>query len=123
MTPREAYQAIVDELVLETLQEGAAERVVEKGIFSAAPDHQPFNEFIASLTSEQRKTLSHMLHEERDSTIHDVLTLLSWWVDCRNLGFTIDGNTMPVDLSGMGLHGDYVGRREGWEWPEDEGSA
>jgi hypothetical protein len=27
---------------------------------------------------------------------------------------------MPVDLSGMGLHGDYIGRRDDWEWPDDE---
>ena len=23
---------------------------------------------------------------------------------------------MPVELSGVGLHGDYVERRDGWDW-------
>ena len=64
-----------------------------------------------------------MLHEEHDSTTHDVLALLSWWVDCRKLGFTLDGNPMPFNLSGMGLHGDYVGRRDGWEWPKEDDNA
>jgi hypothetical protein len=27
--------------------------------------------------------------------------------------------SMPVELSGAGLHGDYIGRRDGWEWPND----
>ena len=47
-----------------------------------------------------------------------VLAALSWWVDCQDVGLDVSGDTrMPVDLSGMGLHGDYVGRRDGWEWP------
>ena len=120
LTPLDAYKAIVDELVAETLRFGAATQVAEKGLFSKAPAHREYNDFIESLTPEQRDLLSQMLHEERDSTIHDVLALLSWWVDCRELGFTFGGDSMPVDLSGMGLHGDYVGRRDGWHWPEGE---
>ena len=27
---------------------------------------------------------------------------------------------MPVDLSGMGLHGDYVGRSQDWDWPQGD---
>jgi hypothetical protein len=26
---------------------------------------------------------------------------------------------MLVDISGMGLHGDFVGRLQGWEWPNN----
>ncbi len=47
----------------------------------------------------------------------DVLAELSWWMDCRGLGFTEKGQVLNVDISGMGLHGDYVGRCSGWEWP------
>ena len=59
-----------------------------------------------------------MVHDERTSAIHDVLADLTWWITTRRVGLTFNGQPMPVELSGMGLHGDYVGRLNGWEWPE-----
>ena len=79
--------------------------------------HREFNDFAASLSESQRELLSQMLQEERDSTIHDVLAVITWWIACRQVGLTFHGDPMPVELSGMGLHGDYVGRRDGWDWP------
>lgn len=64
-----------------------------------------------------------MLQAERDGAIHDVLAVLSWWIDCRDVGFAVDGEPMPVSLSGTGLHGDYVGRRDGWQWPKNSNAA
>jgi hypothetical protein len=64
-----------------------------------------------------------MLTHERESAIHDVLATLTWWIDCRDVGLTYQGAAMPVQLSGMGLHGDYVGRQDDWEWPNDETTA
>jgi hypothetical protein len=60
-----------------------------------------------------------MLGDERRGAIHDVLALLSWWLDVGGLGFTYKDQPMPVDLSGAGLHGDYIGRQTGWEWPDE----
>jgi hypothetical protein len=117
--PIDAYKAIIDQLVEETRTGGAGFQVTDNGVFSKAPAHRRFNEFIASLSVDQRKLLADMLREERDGAILDLLAMLSWWIDCQELGFTFRGQTMPVDLSGMGLHGDYVGRRDGWEWPKD----
>lgn len=116
--PSDAYKAIIDQLVNETRHYGTAARVSQKGIFSNAPAHGAFNEFIASLSADQRELLSRMLQEERDSAIHDVLAQLTWWIITRGVGLIFKGQPMPVDLSGMGLHGDFVGRRDGWEWPD-----
>jgi hypothetical protein len=121
--PVDAYKGIIDQLVTETRTGGGGFQVIDKGIFSKAPAHRRFNEFIASLSPDQRKLLADMLQHERDGAIHDLLAVLSWWIDCRDVGFTIQGEKMPVDLSGMGLHGDYVGRRDGWEWPKDGDAA
>lgn len=44
----------------------------------------------------------------------------AWWITARDVGLTFRGEPMPVELSGMGLLGDYVGRRDGWEWPSSE---
>jgi hypothetical protein len=115
--PLEVYKAIIDELVDETRRSGSSESVSDQGLFSNAPSHSEFNDFIGSLSRQQRDVLSRMLQEERDGTIHDVLAMLAWWIDCKGVGFTFEGEPMPLDLSGMGLHGDYVGRRDGWDWP------
>lgn len=122
-TPADAYKAIIDQFVNETRQLGPSSHVIEGGFFSKAPAHREFNSFIALLSDDQRELLSRMLRYERDGAIHDLLAALSWWIDCREVGLSFRGEPMPVDLSGMGLHGDYVGRRDGWEWPDCEDSA
>jgi hypothetical protein len=124
-TPIDAYKAIIDQLLNETRRLGSSEHVAKSSIFSKAPAHRVFNDFIGSLNQPQRKLLANMLQEERDGAIHDVLAALTWWVISRGVGLTFHGEPMPVDLSGMGLHGDYVGRREGWDWPsgDDAGDA
>jgi hypothetical protein len=120
-TPIEAYKDIIDGLVNETRQAGSSRRVAEIGIYSKAPAHAEFNDFIQSLDEAQRALLARMFQDERDGAIHDVLAALTWWVTCRDVGLTFRGKPMPVELSGMGLHGDYVGRRDGWEWPSVDG--
>jgi len=119
-TPLEAYKRIVDQLVFETRSGGSGSRVEQKGIYSAAPEHASFNAFIRSLSDEQKKLLSDMLTLERHSAIHDVLAVLSWWTTCQDVGLTFRGESMPLELSGMGLHGDFVGRADDWPWPKDE---
>lgn len=57
----------------------------------------------------------------RSAVIHDALVILTEWIDCRGLTLHLGGELMPVDRSGMGLHGDFVGRATNWEWPESEG--
>jgi hypothetical protein len=118
--PVDAYKAIIDELVNET-SIGVGERlVVTESRFPQFPDDEACNAFVNSLSLEQRKNLAKLLHSERTSAIHDVLAVFSWWLQTRGLGFTYHGEPMPTELSDMGLHGDYIGRQQGWEWPTDE---
>ena len=117
MTPLEAYKTIVDQLVTETRISGSAFQIKQHGVFSNAADHAEYNEFICSVSDNQRELLSRMLSVERDGTIHDVLAMLTWWILTKGVGLTFHGASMPVELSGMGLHGDYIGRRDGWDWP------
>ncbi|MBZ5504070.1 MAG: hypothetical protein LAO78_01165 [Acidobacteriia bacterium] len=117
--PIEAYKAIIDQLVTET-SHGVNERLVrEQGIFRGARDEQGIHAFVQSLTTEQRSTLAQMLQTERIGAIHDVLAVFTWWILARKVGLTFRGEAMPVELSGMGLHGDYIGRLGDWEWPGD----
>lgn len=119
-TPSDAYKAIIDQLVNQTRLSGPGSSVAERGIFSNAPAHQEYNAFIRSLSPQHRSLLARMLSEARDEAIHDVLAALTWWMTTRDVGLTFRGEPTPIELSGMGLHGDYVGRKNGWEWPEKQ---
>jgi hypothetical protein len=116
-TPLAAYKAIIDQFVAETRLLGSSSHVAERCLFSKAPAHAEYNDFIRTLSSKQREQLARMLQEERDGAIHDVLAALTWWISAREVGLTFRGEPMPTELSGMGLHGDFVGRRDGWSWP------
>ena len=119
-TPVEVYKAIIDTLVNDTRRYGSSSHVEDRSIYSSASEHSDFNEFINSLSQEQRILLARMLQEERDSSIHDVLALLTRWITVHDVGLTYQGEPMPVELSGMGLHGDFIGRLTDWDWPTDE---
>jgi hypothetical protein len=115
--PVDAYKAIIDELVTKT-SHGVQERlVVEAGVWSKSPHEDAANDFIRSLSAEQRRMLGRMLHDVRRSAIHDVLALLTWWIVTQDVGLTFRGEPMPTELSGMGLNGDYIGRLADWKWP------
>ncbi|WP_425512233.1 DUF6547 family protein [Xanthomonas arboricola] len=115
------YRDIIDQLVSETRMYSAlAKRAEANEPFPVESEQSAFNRLLSSLTREQRTLLSETLLQERHSAIHDTLAALTWWIDSRGIGLTVHDQPMPVDLSGMGLHGDYVGRADGWEWPSDE---
>lgn len=118
-TPIDAYKAIIDHLVNETTNSVTVRLVRESGNYSNAVGSEKFNAFVASLTQEQRELLATMLREARIGAIHDGLAELTWWLLCREVGLTFRGEPMPFELSGMGLHGDYIGRLDGWEWPPE----
>jgi hypothetical protein len=120
--PVDTYKQIIDSIV-ECSPSLGARLVNEQAIFSNAEGREKMNELVRSLTSEQRSLLAEMLTEERVGAIHDVLAELTWWIDCREVGLTYRGEAMPSQLSGMGLHGDYIGRQDDWEWPNAESKA
>jgi hypothetical protein len=62
--------------------------------------------------------LARMLHDVRQSAIFDVPALLTWWISTQDVGLTFRGEPMLTELSGEGLHGDYIGRLAAWEWPD-----
>jgi hypothetical protein len=122
MKPVEVYKQIIDQLVQRSHSLGA-QLVTKEGIYSKAPAFRHTNDLVCALTPEQRVVLAEMLTHERESAIHDVLAALTWWIECREVGLTYQGKPMPTQLSEMGLHGDYIGRRDDWEWPNDEKTA
>ena len=119
-SPALAYRQLIDQLVAESESLGAR-LVQEEGVFSKSPDAHVANQLVARLTGADRATLAAILASERRAAFHDVLATLSWWVTCRQMGVTYRGEQVPVDVSGMGLHGDYIARLGGWQWPGEDG--
>jgi hypothetical protein len=122
LRPVEVYKQIIDALV-ELAPSLGARSIAEHGVYSQAPDLQPMNALVQRLRPEERSLLIQILTHERSSAIHDVLAAITWWIDCRSVALTYRGEPMPVQLSGMGLHGDYIGRQNDWAWPEVENEA
>ena len=118
--PIDAYRQIIDQLVTETSHGVREKAVVQENAFPNLSDDRVFNPFIKSLSTGQREMLAQMLHAERVAAIHDALAVLTWWVLARGVGLTFRGEPMPVELSGAGLHGDYLGRLDDWQWPKDD---
>ena len=115
------YQQIIDQLVVETRESSVySKRASENAPFPVESEQFAFNDLLSSLTNQQRELLSRTLLEERNSAIHDVLAVLSWWMECRGVGLSLNDKPMQAALSGMGMHGDYMGRVNGWAWPENE---
>ena len=118
--PVDAYKAVIDDIV--KLVDGPHKpQDAENRVSRAARRTPDFNEFVQSLSADQRAVLAQMLREERVSATHDVLASLSWWLSCGDVGLTWRGQPMPVDLSDMGLHGDFVLRLEEEPWPGEQG--
>jgi hypothetical protein len=120
--PIDAYKAIIDQLVRETSHSVHETLIVEQGVWLNAPDAEAANAFVRSLSVEQRRMLARLVHDERTGAIHDALALLTWWISSRRVALTFQGEPMPVELSGEGLNGDYIGRLNGWEWPVTDDS-
>lgn len=118
--PVEAYKRLIDDLVEQTPSISA--RLISKnGIYSKGNSDfaKEMNSFVHSLSRKQRNSLARMLTDSRSGGIAEVLAELSWWIACHGLALTYRGEPMPVELSGMGLHGDYIGRLDGWKWPAE----
>jgi hypothetical protein len=115
-TPVEAYKAMIDHFVNEVRVHGRGALLKKRGEMYGSDER--FNAFARTLSAEQREVLSDLLQAERDGTIHDLLANFTWWITTRNVGLTYNGQPMPAEVGDMGMHGDYVSRREGWPWPE-----
>jgi hypothetical protein len=57
------------------------------------------------------------LWTKRSRAIHDVLANLTWWLDTGRVKWSSGEEPMPAELEG-GLHCDFIGRLEGWKWPD-----
>jgi hypothetical protein len=118
--PAGAYKRIIDECV-EFAQDVNANRIRSGEPVVPTDPKAPENLLVQSLSQAQRQTLAKMLDDARSGGVHDLLSRLTWWIMCAGLRLGYRGQPVPVDFSGAGLHGDYIGRlaaEDTWEWPK-----
>ena len=118
--PAGAYQRIIDECV-EFAKDVIADRIRSGTLVVPTDPDAPENVLVRSLSGSQKETLAGMLDKARSGGVHDLLSRLTWWIESQGLRLSYRGQPMPVDFSGMGLHGDYIGRlvkEDPWDWPK-----
>ena len=119
-TPAQAYMAMIDAMA-ERSDHAWSSRVRAGTPVQPGIPESPTNRLVASLDADQRAHLADLLDEAKRSGMHDALVVLNELLDEGDLRLTYQGAPMPVDFSGMGLHGDFIGRadyEDRWAWPE-----
>ena len=114
--PRWMYRQMIDAMVVSCAQQGqvSAERV-RVGVWNTNaaeaedidPRQRTMNELLAALPEGQREALAWLFAEEFTSGIFNALEVLH---AARLTPFVAGYDGSPSD--------DFLGRLDGWEWPE-----
>ena len=75
------------------------------------------NKLFAKLSAEDREVLAEYASNAYMSGIYDALCEIEWYIDCRDMKITVEGEELPATKF-EGLGNDFIGRRDAWEWPE-----
>jgi len=112
---RRGYRELIDELVRQCLsgQGSIGPRRARAGVWNAHitkeddPDQHEYNELLARLSLEDRGVLAKLLNDEFYSGVHTALVALH------------EAGIPPFDdgYEGTPFH-DFVGRLNGWDWPD-----
>lgn len=111
------YQTFIDDLVRMTKSCVDASNV-EKGEVRGAGAENEINEILAKLSDSERKVLSEYVLDAYSAGIYDTLEQLEWLRECKNLVLTAEGEVLPAGRF-EGMPCDYIGRKNGWQWPEE----
>ena len=116
--PLQLYKSIIDGLA--QLYEGVYRAwVTEKG-WPKIPENTKVNKFIENLSNEDKEILVRILEEARSSGIHDTLVYFNERMSIEGLRFVEKGVEMAHEPFDTELYYDWVCRREGDSWPDEE---
>lgn len=115
-TATKLYQNLIDEFVAMSRKCVDADNVI-KG-FVPGIDSEGINAVLEKLSEEDRAILAKFVLDAYSSAVFDVLDLLEWYASCKNMKISIEGEILPTSHF-EGIQNDFIGRRDGWEWPEE----
>ena len=111
----ELYKAFIDGLVKR--KDSIRALWVKGDGFPKTEDNKGKNDFLKTLTPEQKCVLAEMLQDEHVAGIHTTLAYVNNMMDLKGLELHQEGESYPNDYF-ESLHYDFISRCEGDEWPE-----
>lgn len=109
------YQEIIDELVRKSKSCVSANWVINGEAKGIGEHIAKLNELFAKLTTEEREILAQFVLDAYSAGIYDTLCDLEWYIDCKNMKITVEGEELPTTRF-EGLGNDFIGRCDDWEW-------
>ena len=117
MTPAHLWKSFVDTFA--NLHDGVHHLwVAERGAYPGTDQNKEVNALLRELTAEQRRVIAHMLVEARYGGVHDALVVLNDRMAMNKAAYIENGVQMEFQPFGSTLYQDFVGRKEGEEWPD-----
>ena len=113
----EVYKRFVDKMV-EVQRNNVTARWIEETGYPKLKENEKVNEFLCSLSKEQRSLLAKIVGEAKRERIHDALAAINEMVNLDGLEIYQDGKKMICDHF-ESMHFDFICRCEGDEWPAD----
>lgn len=114
-TDLELYKGFIDGLVKR--KDSTTAMCVKAGGFPNTLENKHKNEFLATLSPEQKEVLAAVLNDEHIAGIHTTLAYINEMVDLEGLELRQNSQTLHNDHF-ESLHYDFICRCEGDEWPE-----
>lgn len=112
----ENYKSLIDSLV-KMSGSCAAMTSIKRGEVKGVEAKSGINDILAKLSDEERDVLANYTLKAYTSGIYDTLEELEWHRVCKDMVITMEGEELPVGKF-EGIPCDYIGRCDGWEWPE-----
>lgn len=115
----ELYKIFIDDLV--QLRSCVLSRWIVGNGWPQTADNEKINKVLDELTAEQKEVIASIVQEARDNGIHDVLASLTDQINVDGLELVKNGVTLASEPFDTPMHFDWVCRKEGDPWPDQNG--
>ncbi|QNK54695.1 DUF6547 family protein [Paenibacillus sp. PAMC21692] len=112
----ELYKEFIDDLV--ELRPCVLPRWITGNGWPKTVENEKINKVLSELTTEQKEVVALIAQSARDGGIHDVLVYLTDQINLEGLEIVKNDVKMATDPFDSGMHYDWVCRREGDSWPD-----
>lgn len=110
------YKELVDGLA--GIKEGVLPRWIKEKGWPDLPENKEINDFVLSLTDQQKDILVNIVSDARAGGIHDTLAFLSDKMNIDGLRLVEEGIEIAHEPYGTQIYYDWICRCEGDEWPD-----
>jgi hypothetical protein len=112
------YKQFIDDLV--KIRPSVLKRWVKEKGWPDLPENKKYNDFLSTMSIDQKDIISDMIQQGRDGGIHDTLVYLSEQINIANMKIFKDNIELAVEPYGTELFWDWIARSQGGEWPEHQ---